>query len=157
MFSRYVVEAPVELLVETLQKSCEDFARQWVTFAEDARRLVVETSVYCLARNQKSVRACCQVGLGGVESSARQSAAGSRAPEEIAPTPGSRPASSWLSRHFTCAGASGTHQGRVATPLSVFVSMPRPQKRGGGSTPEIAVAGPREKRKRENTTTLMYR
>ena len=52
MFLRYVVEAPIELLVETLQKSCEDFARQRVTFAEDARRFVVETSMYCDGLNQ---------------------------------------------------------------------------------------------------------
>ena len=37
--ARYVVEAaPFELLVETLQKSCGDLARQWMIFAEDARR-----------------------------------------------------------------------------------------------------------------------
>ena len=52
MFSRYVVEAPVELLVETLQKGCDDFARQRVTFAEDARRFVVETYMYCDGLNQ---------------------------------------------------------------------------------------------------------
>ena len=52
MFARYVVEAPVELLFETPQKSCGDLARQRMIDAEDARRLVVETSVYCDGLNQ---------------------------------------------------------------------------------------------------------
>ncbi len=52
MLSRYVVEAPVELLFETPQISCGDLARQRMIDAEDARRLVVETSVYCDGLNQ---------------------------------------------------------------------------------------------------------
>ena len=47
MLPRYVVEAPVELLVETRQKSLGDLARQRVIFAEDARRVFVKTSVHC--------------------------------------------------------------------------------------------------------------
>ena len=35
MFLRYVVEAPIELLVERLQKGCDDFARQRMIVAED--------------------------------------------------------------------------------------------------------------------------
>ena len=52
MLPRYIVEAPVELLVETRQKSLGDLARQRVIFAEDARRVFVETSVHCDRLNQ---------------------------------------------------------------------------------------------------------
>ena len=42
--TRYVVEAaPFELLVETLQEGYGDLARQWMIFAEDARRSPVGT------------------------------------------------------------------------------------------------------------------
>ena len=47
MLPRYVVEARVELLVETSQISCSDLARQRMIFAEDARRVFVKTSVHC--------------------------------------------------------------------------------------------------------------
>ncbi len=51
--ARYVVEAaPFELLVETLQKSCGDLARQWMIFAEDARRSPVGTPVQYNGINQ---------------------------------------------------------------------------------------------------------
>ena len=58
--ARYVVEAaPFELLVETLQKSCGDLARQWMIFAEDARRSPVGTPVQseCVAKSNNELAA----------------------------------------------------------------------------------------------------
>ena len=46
MLPRYIVEAPVELLVETPQKSCGDLVRQRMIHAEDALQSDVETLVY---------------------------------------------------------------------------------------------------------------
>jgi hypothetical protein len=49
---RDVVEAPIELLVETLQKGCDDFARQRMIVAKGPRRLSDETTVYFDGTNQ---------------------------------------------------------------------------------------------------------
>ena len=52
MLPRYIVEAPVELLVETPQKSCGDLARQRMIDAEDARRSHVDSHVHYDGINQ---------------------------------------------------------------------------------------------------------